>query len=164
MSTVPKITVADDPLSSTADRAASPSRHATMQAAQKPSGEPAAASTGVPDTRNTRSLAATSLTAEREAAFFLPASDPPPLDERLELVSARLPASLARRPALMAGKLRERTGIGSQKALPAQELIAALVWTMGHPDDPEAVDGLERVLRAYRGRRYAQAGSLLVRS
>ena len=87
---------------------------------------------------------------------------PPPLEERRELISARLPESLARRPAQMAAKLRQR-GLGaSQKALPTQDLIAVALWaTMGDPDDPEALDAFERLLLEYRGRQYAEAGSRL---
>jgi hypothetical protein len=96
------------------------------------------------------------------AAVLATGTEPPPLDERLELISARLPESLAHRPAQIAAKLRQRDGGASQKSLPTQELIAVALWaTMGDPDDPQAVEAFERLLRDYRGRRYTAAGSRL---
>jgi len=147
VSTVPKITVADDPLSSTT---------ASPAPAVRPAPEPAAA----PPRRQVNTAPTPSAASSEEAAPTRSAAgEPPPLDERLELISARLPASLAGRPARMAVKLRERTGV-TQKALPAQELIAVALWAvMGDPDDPDAVDAFEQLLRTYRSRRYAHAAA-----
>jgi hypothetical protein len=155
MSAVPKITVADDPLTSTTTSAAPAPRQATVA----PAPEPAAS----PPRRHVKPAPAPPAASNEDSApTRSPASDPPPLDERLELVSARLPVSLAGRPARMAVKLRERTG-ATQKALPAQELIAVAVWAvMGDPDDPSAVEAFEQLLRTYRSRRYAHAAAELV--
>jgi hypothetical protein len=88
--------------------------------------------------------------------------EPPELDESLELVSSRIPVSLRRSLSELTGALREQGGGRvSQKGLPEQEVLAVLVWAAGSADDPEAVQRLERTLKAYRARRFAAAAEKL---
>ncbi len=69
---------------------------------------------------------------------------PPPLEEPLEFVSGRVPASLAQRLNAMTLALRQRQATrASQKGLPQQEVLAVILWALGDPEDGEAVDELE---------------------
>ena len=86
---------------------------------------------------------------------------PPALDERVELVSTRLPVSLARALERHTRALRDRHDVGSQKALPMQEVLAAVIWALGDPDSDAAVDRLDTVYRGYRSRRMAAAARAL---
>lgn len=86
---------------------------------------------------------------------------PPALDERVELVSTRLPVSLARALERHTRALRDRHDVGSQKALPMQEVLAAVVWALGAPDTEDAVDRLDTIYRSYRARRMAAAAKAL---
>jgi hypothetical protein len=109
--------------------------------------------------------------AETAAATALPPKDPwpptegfwepPTLDERVELMSTRLPVSLSRALERHTRALRDRHDLASQKALPMQEVLAALVWALGDPQDEAAVDRLDAVYRSYRGRRMAAAARAL---
>jgi hypothetical protein len=83
-------------------------------------------------------------------------SDPPPLNEPLELLSTRLPSSLRRSISELTTALRTRSDTRqSQKALPEQEVLAVLIWLAGDPADPATIRRLGRALDTYRGRRYA---------
>lgn len=87
---------------------------------------------------------------------------PPPLDEPLEFVSGRVPASLAERLNTMTLALRQRQPTrASQKGLPQQEVLAVALWALGDPDDPEAVDVLSKLHGRYRAGRYAAAAERL---
>jgi hypothetical protein len=82
--------------------------------------------------------------------------DPPPLSERLELLSTRLPSRLRRSISELTMALRARGDTRqSQKALPEQEVLAVLIWLAGDPDDPATIQRLGLALDTYRGRRYA---------
>jgi hypothetical protein len=82
--------------------------------------------------------------------------DPPPLSERLELLSTRLPSSLRQSISELTMALRARGETRqSQKALPEQEVLAVLIWLAGDPEDPATIQRLGRALDTYRGRRYA---------
>jgi hypothetical protein len=83
--------------------------------------------------------------------------DPPPADEMLTLLSARLPESLRARLAAFTAALRTREGSGhvSQKALPEQEVLALAVWALGDPNNPSAIDALARVRSDWHARRHA---------
>jgi hypothetical protein len=95
-----------------------------------------------------------------ERASDLPA--PPALDEPLEFVSGRVPASLAQRLNAMTLALRERQPTrASQKGLPQQEVLAVLLWAVGEPEDPAAIDALAELHACYRARRYAAAAEHL---
>jgi hypothetical protein len=83
------------------------------------------------------------------------------LDERLELVSTRLPVSLSRALERHTRALRDRHEQGSQKALPMQEVLAAALWALGDPEDDAAVDRLDAIYRSYRARRMAAAALAL---
>ncbi len=87
---------------------------------------------------------------------------PPPLEEPLEFVSGRVPASLAQRLNAMTLALRQRQPTrASQKGLPQQEVLAVILWALGDPDDAEAVDGLVDLHARYRAARYAAAAEKL---
>jgi hypothetical protein len=86
---------------------------------------------------------------------------PPTLDERVELISTRLPVSLSRALERHTRALRDRHDLGSQKALPMQEVLAALVWALGDPQDEAAADRLDAIYRSYRARRMAAAARAL---
>ena len=90
--------------------------------------------------------------------------EPPALDEHLELVSTRLPVSLSRALDRHTRALRDRHDLASQKALPMQEVLAAVVWALGDPEDEAAVDRLDAIYRGYRARRMAAAAQALSRS
>ena len=83
------------------------------------------------------------------------------MDERVELVSTRLPVSLSRALDRHTRALRDRHDLASQKALPMQEVLAAVVWALGDPEDEAAVDRLDAVYRSYRARRMAAAARAL---
>lgn len=87
--------------------------------------------------------------------------DPPALDEQLTLLAARVPASLNRALERHAVQLREEEGGSSQKRLPKQEVLAALLWTAGDPDDGAARHRLRSLYREYRSRRLAAAARSL---
>jgi hypothetical protein len=87
--------------------------------------------------------------------------EPPSLDERVELISTRLPVSLSRALERHTRTLRDRHDLASQKALPMQEVLAALVWALGDPDDEAAVERLDGIYRSYRARRMAAAARAL---
>ena len=87
--------------------------------------------------------------------------EPPALNERVELVSTRLPVSLSRALDRHTRALRDRHDLASQKALPMQEVLAAVVWALGDPEDEAAVDRLDAVYRGYRARRMAAAARAL---
>jgi len=87
---------------------------------------------------------------------------PPPLEEPLEFVSGRVPASLAQRLNAMTLALRQRQPTrASQKGLPQQEVLAVVLWALGDPDDAEAVDELADLHARYRAGRYAAAAEQL---
>ncbi len=89
---------------------------------------------------------------------------PPEFDEPLTLVGARLPTSLARSLDRHAQALRSRHG-GSQKALPKQDLLAALIWAAGDPEDQAARTAVAEVYDQYRARRLAaESARVLARS
>jgi len=90
--------------------------------------------------------------------------EPPALDERVELVSTRLPVSLSRALDRHTRTLRDRHDLTSQKALPMQEVLAAVVWALGDPEDEAAVDRLDAIYRGYRARRMAAAARTLEQS
>lgn len=115
-------------------------------------GEERAVAEAVPPAKRTRAI------SDRASVF--PA--PPPLDEPLDYVSGRVPASLAQRLNAMTLALRERQPTrASQKGLPQQEILAVLLWAMGESDDPEAVDALAELHARYRAGRYAAAAEQL---
>ena len=87
--------------------------------------------------------------------------EPPAMDERVELVSTRLPVSLSRALDRHTRALRDRHDLPSQKALPMQEVLAAVVWALGDPEDEAAVDRLDTVYRSYRARRMTAAARAL---
>jgi hypothetical protein len=88
--------------------------------------------------------------------------DPPALEEALELISSRLPASLRRSLTELTAALRSRSGERlSQKSLPEQEVLAVLIWAAGSAEDPEAVARLAAVASEFRARRYAAAAESL---
>ena len=87
--------------------------------------------------------------------------EPPAMDERVELVSTRLPVSLSRALDRHTRALRDRHDLASQKALPMQEVLAAVVWALGDPEDEVAVDRLDAIYRGYRARRMAAAARAL---
>jgi hypothetical protein len=90
--------------------------------------------------------------------------EPPAWGERVELFSTRLPVSLSRALERHTRTLRDRHDLASQKALPMQEVLAAVVWALGDPDDEAAVDRLDAVYRCYRSRRLAAAARALEQS
>ncbi|MEO8967310.1 MAG: hypothetical protein ABI427_07115 [Solirubrobacteraceae bacterium] len=79
----------------------------------------------------------------------------PPLQEAQTPVFARVPQSVALAFDRMTLAVRQAERESSQKALPAQELLAALIWRHGNGDDPEAVRELIELFREYRAARYA---------
>jgi hypothetical protein len=87
--------------------------------------------------------------------------EPPALDERVELTSTRLPVSLSRALDRHTRALRDRHDLASQKALPMQEVLAAVVWALGDPEDKTVVDRLDGIYRSYRARRMAAAARAL---
>jgi hypothetical protein len=84
-----------------------------------------------------------------------PARFGPSLDEAVTTVFARVPESIALAFERMTLAVRQTERQPSQKALPAQELLGALLWRYGNGDDPEAVRELIELLREYRAARYA---------
>jgi hypothetical protein len=82
---------------------------------------------------------------------------PPALDERATLLSTRIPESLSRALELHTRALRDRHGLASQKALPMQEILAAVIWAVGDPEDDASRDRLDAIYRSYRARRMAAA-------
>jgi hypothetical protein len=122
---------------------------------------PAATASPPKDSRSTRGA---SRTAALSASPWPPVEgfwEPPTLDERVELISTRLPVSLSRALERHTRALRDRHDLASQKALPMQEVLAALVWALGDPQDEAAVDRLDAVYRSYRARRMAAAARAL---
>ncbi len=79
----------------------------------------------------------------------------PPLQEAQTPVFARVPQSVALAFERITLAVRQAEHETSQKALPAQELLAALIWRHGNGDDPEAVRELIELFREYRAARYA---------
>lgn len=74
---------------------------------------------------------------------------PPALEERLALVSHRVPESLKVNLGHFTRALRERRGGGapvSQKTLPEQEVLALALWLLG---DPRNDQNLERIAAAH---------------
>ena len=88
-----------------------------------------------------------------------PLPDPPPLDEPLTLVAARLPRSLDRALDEHTQQLRRARDGVSQKKLPKQEVLAMAVWALGDPDDERASIRLAALYEEYRGRRLAAAAA-----
>lgn len=78
----------------------------------------------------------------------------PPLQEAQTPVFARVPQSVALAFERMILAVRQAERESSQKALPAQELLAALIWRHGNGDDPDAVRELIELFREYRAARY----------
>jgi hypothetical protein len=87
--------------------------------------------------------------------------EPPALDERVDLVSTRLPSTLARALELHTRGLRDRHDRASQKALPMQEVLAAIVWALGDPEDDATIARMDAIYRSYRARRMAAAAQAL---
>jgi hypothetical protein len=117
--------------------------------------------------RPRRRAAAEALAATSSKDTWPPAQgfwEPPAMDERVELVSTRLPVSLSRALDRHTRALRDRHDLASQKALPMQEVLAAVVWALGDPEDEAAVDRLDAVYRSYRARRMAAAARALEQS
>jgi len=89
---------------------------------------------------------------------------PPALEERLALVSHRVPESLKVNLGHFTRVLRERRGGRapvSQKTLPEQEVLALALWLLG---DPPNAQGLERIAAAhdeYRAGQLAAAANAL---
>ena len=89
---------------------------------------------------------------------------PPSLEERLALVSHRVPESLKVNLGRFTRALRERRSAGvpvSQKTLPEQEILALALWLLG---DPHNDQDLERVAAAhddYRASQLAAAAEAL---
>lgn len=107
---------------------------------------------------------------ERRSPSTTPAAQlaaPPALEERLALVSHRVPESLKVNLGHFTRVLRERRGGGapvSQKTLPEQEVLALALWLLG---DPHNAQGLERIAAAhdeYRAGQLAAAADALRRS
>jgi hypothetical protein len=96
-----------------------------------------------------------------QSPSLAPLWEPPPLSERAELVSTRLPASLTRALELHTRALRDRHATPSQKGLPMQEVLAAIVWAVGDPEDETAAERLDGIYRSYRARRMAAAAQAL---
>jgi hypothetical protein len=114
------------------------------------------------ESRPGRRLAEAPAPAGPEASPRSGLADPPRLDEPLELLSSRLPASLRRSLTELTTALRTRDGERlSQKSLPEQEVLAALIWAAGTAGDPDAVARLGATLREFRARRYAAAAAAL---
>ena len=93
-----------------------------------------------------------------QLVLFPDESDKVLLDERMELVSTRLSVSLSRALDRHTRALRDCHDLASQKALPMQEVLAAVVWALGDPDDEAAVDRLDAIYRGYRARRIGGEG------
>jgi hypothetical protein len=102
--------------------------------------------------------------SEPRFAFERDLWEPPAWGERVELISTRLPVSLSRALERHTRTLRDRHDLASQKALPMQEVLAAVVWALGDPHDEAAVDRLDKVYRSYRARRMAAAARALEQS
>lgn len=79
-------------------------------------------------------------TAERQA---------PPPGGRLELVGVRVPEQLADGLRRHAQGARERAGV-RERELPLQDIVAAILWDLGDPDDPEAQARVDDVVRTWR--------------
>lgn len=89
-------------------------------------------------------------------------SPPPPLEEAMERLFARAPASLVANLEAMTLALREREpSRATQKGLSRQELLSALLWAMGDPMVSADVDALAAVFARYRSTRYAAAAERL---
>jgi hypothetical protein len=86
---------------------------------------------------------------------------PPALNERAVLLSTRIPESLSRALELHTRALRDHHGLASQKALPMQEILAAVIWALGDPEDDASVARLDAIYRSYRSRRMAAAARAL---
>jgi hypothetical protein len=84
-----------------------------------------------------------------------PAQAGPSLDEALTTVFARVPESIALAFERLTLAVRHSERQPSQKALPAQELLGALLWRYGNGDDQEVVREMIELLREYRAARYA---------
>jgi hypothetical protein len=85
--------------------------------------------------------------------------EPPALDERSDLFAARLPVPLAQAMERHVRALRDRNGGASQKQLPMHEVLAAIIWAIGDPDDPDTTERIAHIHRQYRGRRMAAAAA-----
>lgn len=168
------ITLIDNPLATSAERpsptslssAASerPASDVKSAAGEKPQPRTkrVAAGAGQGRRRSTRRPNAT--TARTEAARpEVEANDHgdqsarpgPSLDEALTTVFARVPESIALAFERLTLAVRQTERQPSQKALPAQELLGALLWRYGNGDEPEVVRDMIELLREYRAARYA---------
>jgi len=107
---------------------------------------------------------------ERRPSSPTPAAHPaapPLLEERLALVSHRVPESLKVNLGRFTRALRDRRRAGgpvSQKTLPEQEVLALALWLLG---DPRNDQDLERIVAAhddYRASQLTAAAEALRRS
>lgn len=157
---VRRLEVVDDPL--LVGRAARPAP--TVEARSDdvaPAAEASAPTSPLPQpARSPRGRGAPAESARRTLRDQRP-WEPPALDEQLTLLAARVPASLERALERHAVQLREEEGGSSQKRLPKQEVLAALLWTAGDPNDSAARHRLRCVYRKYRSRRLAAAARSL---
>jgi hypothetical protein len=90
--------------------------------------------------------------------------EPPALDEPGELLAARVPVSLVRAMERHTRALRDAHGGASQKQLPAHEVLAAVLWALGDPDDAATTERVAHIHRQYRGRRMAAAAKKVLES
>jgi hypothetical protein len=65
-------------------------------------------------------------------------------------ISARVPEPIVRDWEAMVSEIRASAGTGSQKELPSQEMLTALIWRYGNGRDPATVNAFERTLTEYR--------------
>jgi hypothetical protein len=160
------ITLTDNPLAAVAARVEEAPRAEALNAQTAETSRPpaASASAGAPSsTKAPKPRPARPSTAPKPGRRVAMATDPvlgparlgPSLDEAVTTVFARVPESIALAFERMTLAVRQTERQPSQKALPAQELLGALLWRYGNGDDPEAVRELIELLREYRAARYA---------
>ena len=150
------------PWSAASERPASDVKSAAGEKPQ-PRAKRVAAGAGQGRRRSTRRPNATTARTEAAARPEVEADDPgarparpgPSLDEALTTVFARVPESIALAFERLTLAVRQTERQPSQKALPAQELLGALLWRYGNGDEPEVVRDMIELLREYRAARYA---------
>lgn len=154
-----RLEVVDDPLAvGAAPHTASPATEKRDHSAV-PAPDPNAATTS--QRRPAASARRRQTAAASTEAQAQPLWEPPALDEQLALLAARVPASLERALERHAAQLREEEGGSSQKRLPKQDVLAALLWAAGDPTDATAQQRLRDLYRQYRSRRLAAAARRL---
>lgn len=106
---------------------------------------------------------------ERRSPSPTPAAQlaaPPALEERLALVSHRVPESLKVNLGHFTRALRERRGGGapvSQKTLPEQEVLALALWLLGDPHNEQDLERIAAAHDEYRAGQLAAAADALRR-